>query len=137
MEFDTLVMSTSLDYNANSGYCPYCSNPPYQFVYHGSHCPLVKAKEYHRHGGLKRVEFHEPVPATINVEVPPISLEDSMSYKKAREVEIKEPTLLEPGRYTIVLGELCKIDPGYPPWFDGKSGLLDNNSGLLKARKDA
>lgn len=100
------VTGTTID---SGGYCPYCSTPPYSFVYHGDHCPLVKAKEYHQNGALKRVEFHEPQPATINIgEIP-----DSM--KRAREVEIKEPVLLEPGRYTIILRELCKIEDDYPP----------------------
>ena len=121
-ENETLAMSTSLDCNAGSEYCPYCSNPPYQFVYHGGHCPLVKAKEYHPSGALKRIEFQEPQPAIFNVELPVPFPEDST--KRAREVEIKEPALLEPGRYTIVLGELCKIEDDYPPGLEPQDSDL-------------
>ena len=27
------------------GYCPYCSNPPYGYVYHSGACPKIKACE--------------------------------------------------------------------------------------------
>jgi len=41
------------------GYCPHCSQPSLgSYVFHGGHCPKVKAVEYHPNGSVKRVEFH-------------------------------------------------------------------------------
>lgn len=126
-ENETLVMSTTCDMNAGQGYCFYCSNPPYQFIYHGGPCPLVKAKEYCPNETLKRIEFHEPQPATINVEWGIPVLEDSTKW--AREVEITEPILLEPGRYRIILGELFKVEDDYPPGLEP----LPEDTDILKA----
>ena len=41
------------------GYCPYCSNPPYDYVYHGGACPKIKAIEYHPNGTVKRIEYKD------------------------------------------------------------------------------
>ncbi len=41
------------------GYCGHCSQPALgSYVFHGGHCPKVKAIEYHPNGTVKRVEFH-------------------------------------------------------------------------------
>ena len=59
-------MSTTCDISAGQDYCPHCSSS-YQFIYHGGHCPLVKAKEYDQAGNLRRIEFHESQPSTQRV----------------------------------------------------------------------
>ena len=41
------------------GYCPHCSNPPSNYVYHNGVCPKVKAVEYHPDGTIKRIEYKE------------------------------------------------------------------------------
>lgn len=95
--------------------CPLCSGK-YSYVYHAGHCPQIKAKEYHPNGRVRRIEFTESSGTRIagfhqgNMKGAPdfdtlMELVDST----AREVVIEEPTLLEPGRYTIVLGELFRI----------------------------
>lgn len=106
----TAAVSTSLDFNTGSGYCPYCSNPPHQYIYHGGTCPLVKAKEYHQNGTLKRIEFHDPPGATVNIDAPV-----SPAYWRARIAVIEERMVLEPGRYIIIDGELFKLEDSVPP----------------------
>jgi len=123
-----------------SGYCPHCSGLG-SYVYHSGRCPQIGAKEYHRDGSLKRIEFvgddarvaglGQGVAKTSLDFDAPMELVDSTKW--AREVVIEEPTLLEPGKYTIILGELCRVvdeaPPGWPP--------LSADAGILKARKGA
>jgi len=39
------------------GACPHCSSEQ-QAVFHGGHCPRVKAIEYNSDGSIRRIEFH-------------------------------------------------------------------------------
>ena len=87
------------------GFCPHCSGS--SFVYHPGRCLEVKAKEYYQSGGLKRIEFVD----TDKFQASRIT----SSMKQSREVVIEELTLLKPGKYTIVLGELRRIIDSVPP----------------------
>jgi len=119
-----------------SGYCPYCSGLG-GYVYHGGHCPQIKAKEYHRNGSLKRIEFvdadarvaglHQDMLKAAPDFDAPMELVDSTKW--AREVIIEEPTLLEPGKYTIVLGELYRVIDEAPPYLEP----FPDDAGILSA----
>lgn len=41
------------------GYCPHCSNPPSNYVYHSGKCPKVKSVEYYPNGTVKKVELRD------------------------------------------------------------------------------
>lgn len=103
-----------------TGYCPHCSRAG-SYTLHAGRCPEVAAKEYHPNGSLKRIEFvgariaglHQgSAEMTLDFNAP-MKLVDSTKW--AREVMIKEPLLLEPGKYTIVLGELRRVVDDIPP----------------------
>ncbi len=50
----------------SNGKCPHCG------CFHESTCPRIKAIEYHKGGGIKRVEFHDvQTPATA---IPPYTI---------------------------------------------------------------
>ncbi len=114
-----------------SGCCPFCSGPG-NYVLHSGHCPQVAAEEYHPNGRLKRIEFVDSPDAriaglhqgcaevTLDFDAP---LELADNTKWAREVVIEESTLLEPGTYTIVAGELFRVINDTPP---GLAPLPDN-----------
>ena len=62
-----------VDHNITSieqyGHCPYCSNPPYHFVYHaGTQCPKIKAIEYYPDGRVKRIEFVNEIEPDKDIE---------------------------------------------------------------------
>ena len=103
-----------------TGYCPHCSGSG-SYTLHAGRCPQVAAKEYHPDGSLKRIEFvgariaglHQGGAETTPDFDAPLELIDSTKW--AREVVIEESMLLEPGKYTIVLGELRKIVDDTPP----------------------
>jgi hypothetical protein len=55
------MSNSGTDYTSGwsrGNYCPHCSNPPWQLIYHGGTCPRIKAIEYNSNGTIKRVEFH-------------------------------------------------------------------------------
>ena len=44
---------------SGEGSCPYCSKPPYSYVYHTGTCPKIKAVEYYPDGTVKRIEYKD------------------------------------------------------------------------------
>ena len=42
-------------------YCPYCSNPPYNYVYHYGICPKIKSVECYPDGKIKEIEYKDSV----------------------------------------------------------------------------
>ena len=101
-----------------TGYCPYCSREG-SYTLHTGRCPQVAAKEYHPDGSLKRIEFVDARIAGLHqggVETTPdFDAPLELSTKWAREAVIEETTLLEPGTYTIVSGQLFRVIDEAPP----------------------
>ena len=128
--------------------CPHCSSGISQVFHAGGPCPRVKAKEYHRNGTLKRIEYvqHKWPVADVDsdndapiwtapdfdepMELVPSSLLDAL--RRVGEFELEEDTLLPAGRYRIIDHEPRRILDEAPP----DMNPLPEDADILKVREN-